>query len=297
MPWQKFRHPQVRDLAWAGFSPPLLLNSDLRGAGLHWTHAWEQRLIDLDRDPAPLLDFIGDACSGRLGIYYERLWHYLLQEDENCDPVVHNLPVRAEGRTVGEFDCLYYCLKRRQHVHLELAVKLYLGVPERDYWLGPGCKDRLDLKLDHLLGKQIQLGTRDAARPVLMEYGIDHLATAVDIKGYLFNASRPLELPESYNPAVPMQHWYCLEDFVRLPQLPSAWLGWFRLPRHHWLAPHLHKTGEDTELGLPEEEIRDHFHRTGRPLLLAACDHRGEEQRRCFVTPLGWPGTGDPIHV
>ena len=297
MPWHNLKNPQVRDLAWAGFSPTLLLSDEVRGAGLRWTPAWEDRLTRLDRNPEPLLQFLGDTLSGRLGIYYERLWHYLLAEDEDVEPVAHNLPVRVKGQTLGEFDCIYYCRRRRQHVHLELAVKLYLGVPGEGYWLGPGGKDRLDLKLGHLLQKQIQLGTQAAAQKVLADYGVDDFTTAIDFKGYLFNASEGLPLPEAYNSAVAMQSWYSLENFLALPPLAGDWLGWRELPRRHWLAPHRHRDTPGTDEGVCSDSIQRHFERTGRPLLIAACDADGEERQRSFITPPGWPGTGGAHQV
>ena len=77
-----------------------------------------------------------------------------------------NLPIMRDRRTLGELDFVYYCQHRQRHVHLETAVKFYLGVPAAhklqwtaqqqpalswSQWLGPGCKDRLDLKLLKML--------------------------------------------------------------------------------------------------------------------------------------------------
>ncbi len=292
MPWHKLKNPHVRDLAWAGFGPTLLKTADIQGAGLRWSSDWETLLADLDRKPEPLLQFLGDTLSGRLGIYYERLWHYLLERDPDVEVIARNLPVREARQTLGEFDCIYYCHRRRRHVHLELAVKLYLAVPATGYWLGPGGKDRLDLKLDHLLRKQIQLGQQPAAQQTLAAHGIGELTTAIDLKGYLFNASSALPLPAGYNPEVAMESWYTLEEFGALPPLPGDWLGWKMLPRKHWLAPHRHGGNAAANGEVSERTIRLHFELTGRPLLIAACDEIGEERRRCFITPPGWPESG-----
>ena len=125
---------EVRDLAWACFSPPLLLSPGLAqpeeavsNCGLGLTDARRSWLERLDRDARPLLEHLARRRGSRLGIYFEQLWHFFLTEDPAVDLVAHNLPVRADGRTIGEFDCLYYCRERRRHVHLELAVKYYLG--------------------------------------------------------------------------------------------------------------------------------------------------------------------------
>ena len=134
-----YRTREVRDLAWACFSPPLMLTAQLGidSAGLVNCHlgmtteraAW---LAELDRDPSALLGFLADNTSGRLGIYFERLWQFFLQQDPQVELLAHNLPIHDSGRTLGEFDCLYHCHQRQCDVHLELAVKYYLGYPPSD---------------------------------------------------------------------------------------------------------------------------------------------------------------------
>ena len=114
MPAAIFQHAIVRDLAWAGFSEPLVLSPAIGGWQLEPSAFWREHLQTLDRDPAPLSEFLADATDGRLGIYYERLWHYLLTQDPDSNLLAHNLPVRAGGRTIGEFDCLFWCHASRK---------------------------------------------------------------------------------------------------------------------------------------------------------------------------------------
>ena len=157
MPDQMYKHAAVRDLAWAGFSPVLIKTRRMTGAGLRLGKFWKAHLQQLDQDPTALMEHLEQYSSDRLGLYYESLWHYLLQQDPDCELLAHNLPVRDGGQTVGEFDCLFYCRRRKVHIHLELAVKFYLGVASANRWIGPGRHDRLDHKLEHLQQHQSQL--------------------------------------------------------------------------------------------------------------------------------------------
>ena len=223
-------------------------------------------------------------------MYYEALWQYLLREDPNTELIAHNYPVRDGKQTVGEFDCLYWSKRDRCHVHLELAVKFYLGVPESGIWLGPGRRDRLDLKLSRMLDHQIRLSAHPAAKMALAELGIERCESRIDFKGYLFAPETGLTAPEAHNPESPLQRWYTLEQFGRLPPLEQGWSGWQPIPRPRWLSRYI----AEKEARLSAEELDGLLTQSlasgGRPLQLAACDRQGVEQYRCFVTPEDWPG-------
>lgn len=284
-----FSHGCVRDLAWAGFAPTLLTGEPWRGAEFVFGEYWQRTLHALDRDPAPLLEFLGDTVNGRLGIYYERLWHFLLENDPDTELLAHNLPVRDGGRTVGEFDCLYWSREAETHVHLELAVKFYLGVPEQGLWLGPGAHDRLDIKLERLLDHQGRLSEHPAAAAPLAELGIARCETRIDIKGYLFSPMENMPMPAGFNEANPQQYWYSANDFKALPPLPENWVSWQKIPRPRWLSRFHSDEGKSRSREELIDWLEDRMTGQGRPALLAACNEQGVEIHRCFVTPNQWP--------
>lgn len=291
MPARIFKHACVRDLAWAGFSAPIILGPRVTGSGLKYSRFWQSHLQALDADPSTLLEFIGDAADGRLGIYYERLWHYLLQQDPDIELLAHNLPVRENGRTIGEFDCLYWSRAHNAHIHLELAVKFYLGVPDREYWLGPGGRDRLDRKLGHLTSTQGRLATQPAASEPLRKLGIESCISLIDIKGYLFVPACGMPPPVGHNPDNPLQRWYTLAEFAALEALPGHWVGWQKIPRHRWLSTHVASEGRLCDAEALALWLSERLCTGARPVQLAACDEDGVERYRCFVTPNGWPGS------
>ena len=191
----------VRDLAWTCFSPELLHSRQLAAdgqniadCGLTLTPARARWLAALDGDPRVLLEFLAKKPVKRLGIYSEQLWHFFLEQDPDVTLVAHNLAVRDQGRTLGEFDVIYWCHHRRCHIHLELAVKFYLGWRQHTRhevasqwreWLGPSSSDRLDLKLDQLLQRQIRLRQHPVSRPPLSALGLAQLTPESSNKGPL----------------------------------------------------------------------------------------------------------------
>lgn len=304
-----FRHRAVRDLAWACFSEPLMLSPALGGADVPLANTGfalnPQRrdwLAELDRSPAPLLAWLDAAPSRRLGLYFERLWQFFLEQDPAVELVAHNLPVRDGGRTLGEFDCLYYCHRRQRHVHLELAVKFYLAhsagtqsPSPRDCWLGPDSRDRLDLKLQRLLDHQTRLSLHPQGRAVLAKLGIESPLMEMELKGYLFRPIQQSEQttgpPAGFNARCRLSGWLRMAELeARMASADSAGGRYQRLPRLHWLAP---ACVEDPRDALSGEALltglREHFAARRGPQLIAGLDHEGRERERFFVTDAGWP--------
>lgn len=308
-----YKTREVRDLAWACFSPPLfdsaLLSAGKPGIGNCALELTEQRqlwLRGVDETPRALQQHLQKRHNKRLGLYFESLWHFFLQCDAEVDLIAHNLPIRDGGKTLGEFDCLYYCHRRRRYVHLELAVKYYLshrrnsvnrGRSEWREWLGPGNTDHLDRKINHLFGHQITLGDHPAARSALQALGISSYGREVEIKGYLFQSlSDPLGTPPGYNGQNSLCRWLNvseLPEYLAVTRADSFAL----LDKTHWLAPAEAQCHDDSLRYSAElrKQLARHFSEFGRPVLIAAFDRSGRESQRFFVTGPNWPGdSGKP---
>ena len=241
------RQPTVRDLAWALLSPPLL-------AGAPWPQrhplsasGWVENpgqlrdwLLCLDRNPAPLLDWLARSASRRLGLYYERLWQFALQQAPGVELLAANLPIRQGGHTLGELDMV---LRDRDGVHhLELAIKLYLGPDAGDghdpaHWLGPGCHDRLDRKLAHLAAHQLPISSRPESREALAGLGLDRVEARLWLGGYLFYPwAVPPESPDGVHAEHQRGRWLYQRDWAAFHAASDAG-SWQLLPRQFWLGP------------------------------------------------------------
>ena len=124
----QLRTPTVRDLAWVILSPPLLAETQWPHrhplSGSDWVQqpeALEAFLKQLDQDGSALSDWLARSSTRRLGLYYERLWQFAIQQAPGVELLEANLPIQGEGRTLGELDLL---LGDRHGVHhVELAIK------------------------------------------------------------------------------------------------------------------------------------------------------------------------------
>lgn len=248
--------------------------------------AWLQAL---DAEPAPLHEYLDRHCrSPRLGLVFEALWHFFLEEDPQTELLAHNLPVRNGGQTLGEFDVLYYCHHRRAVFHLELAVKFYLATDARarpddplSQWLGPNCQDRLDLKLARLLDHQLQLADTHEGRRALAAAGIDAVMPELRMAGWLFQSGRgEIALPPEVQATHPGGIWVTVTEFER--HYRQRFERWYALRKPRWL---------DGVAG--GEPLGDHTleaaRRRPQMLIGARGDTPGVEVLRMFVTPDDWP--------
>lgn len=250
-PGSHYQHRCVADLAWAVSSPPLLL---LDGKECEWfTDRWyrdqyrhiEARLRELDHDPIELKSLLAAQKDQRLGNYFETLWCFALQLNSRYQLIEHNLQVHDGERTLGEMDFIVLDTETGRHAHWELAIKFYLGLGNtvsHDAWHGPGKKDRLDLKFDHLLNKQTLLSTHPVAKAQLEERGIFIDNRGVIFKGrlfYPFQQSGPGDYPCFANPSHLRSQWLTRRQFMHsygaqarfVPLIRSGWMAEIRTSR------------------------------------------------------------------
>lgn len=323
--WERWRHGAVRDLAWVLASPPLLRPSD---KGLRWLNtAWGERafrasedwLAALDRHPAPLLDSLSRRNDHRLGSHFEGLLAFWLAWPGNplYRLVGHNLAVRSNNRTLGELDFLVEERQSGELQHWEVAVKFYLGVaPGGDHadWIGPGLKDRLDLKVDRLTGHQLGLSRRPEGAGLLRHLGLPAPAPVCLLKGRLFypatlSAAERAQhwAPRAANPGHLQGWWMSQEDFLR--HYADSPLRWIRLPKQHWLT----RVAADTNtVPIRDAQSAGDFmtalrqsgdNRAAAVIGLSGNDDgfpgshareaRFREATRGFITPADWPQLPD----
>lgn len=317
--WNALQQAPVRDLAWSLFSPPLMqylpggqsIALDRRTAG----ERDRQWLQCLDADPQALLQHLRDRPSRRLGIYFENLVAFffrspLCRQRDGLVLRAQNLQVRRRGKTLGEFDFLFSGSGGAAAVHTETAVKFYLGTPapagraaatasgaaasDWAQWLGPNCRDRLDIKLTHLLQRQLQLARQAAAQPLLSPLHIDpaHLTRRLFLRGVLLYPGHCRMAPPAGADCAHIRgSWHYLRDFLER----SADADWELLPRLQWLAPTAAASLQTHSGAALRRLLNSHFAAHRQPLMLRAWESgraRGSGDAPLhMVVPDYWPRT------
>lgn len=285
----RLKHPTVRDLFWACFSPSLLAEGCYR----HQTHVWQRPLLvedqrwllQLDQHPAPLLTALSYPPCHLLGVYFERLWQFYLRHSPTCDLLAHNIQLHQGKTTLGELDFVYQCHIRQRVIHMEVAVKYYLAtytlrslVAESDWsqWLGPACRDRLDLKLNKLLDQQCQLTQHALGQQCLQQLGVSSCDKELLIKGRLFYPYQMTPIPPKSHHQIHLRgNWLFASQFHKL--FTQSSLQWARVDKPNWFAI-------DRHAGIALTQLPD----ISKPIYCVAFDAK-QQCHHYMVVPDSWP--------
>ena len=320
-----YLHQYVADLAWIITSPQLL--SDTRLADdIHsptfstnsltssiWTE-WLRCLERINQSPKPLIEYIEQRQTKRVGFYYEALVSFLLKNFPHVNLIAEHLQLQHQGKTLGEIDFIYEDETAKHIIHLETAVKFYLGSPAwldsqtpYKHWLGPMVKDRLDIKTQHLINHQ----TRISQSPTFYEMAKEKQLTVpnrreVLMQGYLFT-----------HPDNPLEYPYPMENTDDTQQTVAFWIKEEEIKTHlnneesflilrkpFWLSP-FHDKANNTLLTRDElqKKIQSLNEEWNRPVLVSVFKEESERQdsqtlyqeaNRCFIVPNNWAGIDPP---
>ena len=307
----RYKNRIVQDLFWSCFGPSLITDFNPFTQGIDQYLSPTAKRIDwfkqLDQHPAALEAHINAMPQQRLGLYFEALWHFFFQQDPEFDLVTHNLAVRNQTRTLGEYDLIVFSHSLQRYLHIELAVKFYLWsgnpglTPSKtahfEHWLGPNCRDRFDRKWHHLTQQQIRLSDTPEGKLKLAELGIEEIDTCIGLKGALFypEPTQPTNHGQ-LNPDHWHGSWLTVNQKTCLPNSPY----WKILAKTEWLSPFYSDLSacDSANQCLNREELLQqlnaYFEHKKRPLMISALDknHQGlYETARFFITDKQWPAS------
>ena len=179
-PWEAYRRPYVRDLAyvlacpnllteWLDFAPHQNTHAIFVHSASFWRQqfeAYQQRLEELDSTNAyqALTRYLLKRPSpNRLGFHFEGLLSFWLQDGfarklHPYETLASNVQLYNGKQTIGELDLILYNHGESLVEHWELAIKFFMGsapfAPEN--WVGINSNDNLQRKMTHMQTKQFR---------------------------------------------------------------------------------------------------------------------------------------------
>lgn len=217
--WKHYKHKTVRDLAWCLYSEPIVNNAIATEDFMFKQDyiCFEKHLIELDKNPTPLIDFLENKNTHRLGHYFEHLVFYWLAVSSRYKLIENNIPVRTEkGISKGEVDLIVYDKKEGLHEHWELAVKFFLAyqnATQGSIYIGPNANDFLHLKLQKLQNHQCEILKTPEGKRILNRLNIKTVKTKLFIKGILFyHPKQAFIIPKNIHSLHQQSWWIYLRE-------------------------------------------------------------------------------------
>ncbi|MFV0575612.1 MAG: DUF1853 family protein [Vibrio sp.] len=214
----------------------------------------------------PLRDLIYQGNS-RLGFWYQHLCHQHFLSHPNYQVLAEEVQLNHEGKTIGAIDFILQNTRNQQVEHWEVAVKFYMLFD--GLWYGPNSRDRLDLKLAHMLDHQLSMSQHPAFKALYPE--LDQIQPKLLMQGRLYiNPFRDEKIPT-----------HCLDHPIETSQVNGYWCFWdewqqiaeplYVLKKGQWL------TGKESNSELLTTE-QEHF---------VHC--QTESGEFWFILPRTWP--------
>ena len=228
-PWERYKRPYVRDLAYALACPNVLTQwidfapqENTHAISVHSARFWQvqfeaykQRLTELDTttDYQELTRYLLKRPSpNRLGFHFEGLISFWLEDGfarklHLYETIANNIQLFNGKQTTGELDLILYNHAENLVEHWELAIKFFMGSApfEPENWVGINSKDNLQRKMTHMQTKQFRTVWVDTEKhgqiKIDKRYGV--------IKGRFFLPidRHHFSYPTWLTPTFPMHEW------------------------------------------------------------------------------------------
>ena len=245
-PWEAYRRPYVRDLAYVLACPTVLTkwldvapHQNTHTVSVHSAHFWQQqfaayqtRLEELDTTNAyqALTRYLlARPSPNRLGFHFEGLLSFWLEDGfvrklHPYETLANNVQLYNGKQTTGELDLILYNHQDNLTEHWELAIKFFMGAPpfEPANWVGINSNDNLQRKMTHMQTKQFRAVWVDTANhgqvKIDKRYGIIKGRFFLPLNIYGFNK------PDWLTPSFPLHEWCDKSDAVSLATLDTGTL-------------------------------------------------------------------------
>ncbi len=228
-PWERYRRPYVRDLAYVLACPTVLTkwldfasHELTQAVTVHHSSFWHTqyeayraRLDELENTSAyqELTRYLlARPSPNRLGFHFEGLLSFWLEDGfaKKLHPyeiLASNVQLFRGKQTAGELDLVLYNHQDSRTEHWELAIKFFMGSApfEPVNWVGINSNDNLQRKMTHMQTKQfcaLWVDTKDHG-----QVKIDKRFAVIKGRFFLPMSRTNFHYPDWLEPEFPMHRW------------------------------------------------------------------------------------------
>ncbi len=298
-----FKHKIVNDLAWVIGSVPLMsFNQELNRyheLDQEWFKLEYERcngfLINLDRNPKELENFINVEGRQLLGKRFEKFIEFWLKESGRFKILLSNEQLAKDKITVGEIDYLVQETHTGRNLHLEVACKYYMSSNNSKLWknwVGLNAKDSLADKMSKF-DKQLTVFDRPEGTDLLQRHRIKKPESFLLLKGFFFYHWRQVHASKSPKYSNPNHETGIYAKLSEIPSFFSGWNLWKVLRKVNWFSAYVTAYAEDlTPEIMIESEVRELIKTYDSGVMLARMvEKKGlyVEDLRMVIVPDAWP--------
>ena len=229
VPWERYRRPYVRDLAyvlacpnvltkWLDFAP----HQTTQAVAVHHSSFWHRqyeayraRLDELENTSAyqALTRYLlARPSPNRLGFHFEGLLSFWLEDGfakklHPYEMLASNVQLFRGKQTAGELDLVLYNHQDNLTEHWELAIKFFMGSGpfEPMNWVGINSNDNLQRKMTHMQTKQfctLWVNTKNHG-----QVKIDKRFAVIKGRFFLPMSRTDFHYPDWLETSFPMHRW------------------------------------------------------------------------------------------
>lgn len=243
-------------------------------------------LVEIEKNPAILIAFFSSEQQFILGKYFEKLLHFIFKYYDGFSLITVGLQVEKNSRTIGEIDFIYRDLTHHKTIHLEVAVKYYMGYcssAKHTMWIGPNGMDSLEGKIKKFSTQLSMAGFADQ----LKDFNPSTFERKVLLKGYLFKHIGSKLMPHFYNQDVLTGRWLYISE---LGKIIVAKCKYIILPKWYWLGFYFDHNLEIFTGNEIMEAVSAEIESVGKGILLAKLEGTSNKiETKYMIVPNHWP--------
>jgi hypothetical protein len=230
-------------------------------------------------DPSKIAAFFSIDEQLIVGKYFEKMIAFIFYQLPRFKVLHYSKQFFHQKHTIGEIDFILHDLIDDTRLHIEVAVKYYMGfknIGKHDLWIGPNGRDTLKKKLIKL---QDQLKLSDQ-----LELGA--VEKRILLLGYFFKHWKHSEWPYFSND-IPDGLWMYEDEMPDHLDLDAFYLI---MPKHKWLGFFIDEESSFLSGAELIKEVKEQLALIGKGIMIVQLNEGNRSiKNKLIVVPSKWP--------